>query len=71
MSCVQLCEGVSRWFTPSACGPGHPELSKSYMDMAGTLFTFTVTYVNVNMQCVCAGPRCIFNCDDTYICQGI
>ena len=26
-----------------ACGPGHPELSKSYMDMASTLFTFTFT----------------------------
>ena len=33
------------WFTPSACGPGHPELSKSYMDMARQLFTFTFTYV--------------------------
>ena len=26
-----------------ACGPGHPELSKSYMDMASKLFTFTFT----------------------------
>ena len=26
MSCVQLSEGVSRWFTPLACGSGHPEL---------------------------------------------
>ena len=30
--------GVSRWFTPLACGPGSPELSKSYMDVASTLF---------------------------------
>ena len=37
MSCVQLSEGVSRWFTPLACGPGHQELSKSYMDMASKL----------------------------------
>ena len=35
--------GVSRWFTPLACGPGSPELSKSYMDMASKLFTFTFT----------------------------
>ena len=26
---------------PLACGPGSPELSKSYMDMASKLFTFT------------------------------
>ena len=25
-----------------ACGPGSPELSKSYMDMASKLFTFTL-----------------------------
>ena len=36
--------GVSRWFfTPLACGPGYPDLSKSYMDMASKLFTFTFT----------------------------
>ena len=40
MSCLR---GVSRWFTPLGCGPGHPELSKSYMDMASKLFTFTFT----------------------------
>ena len=28
----------------TACGPGHPELSKSYMDMASKLFTFTFTF---------------------------
>ena len=31
--------GVSRWFTPLACGPGSPELSKSNLDMASKLFT--------------------------------
>ena len=36
--------GVSMWFTPLACGAGCPELSKSYMDMASKLFTFTFTY---------------------------
>ena len=51
MSCVQLSEGVSRWFTPLACGPGHPELSKSYMDMASKLFTFI--YIYMYMQCMC------------------
>ena len=35
--------GVSRWFTPLAWGPGHPELSKSFMDTAGKVFTFTFT----------------------------
>ena len=40
-SCLR---GVSRWFTPVACGPGSPELSKSYMDMASKLFTFTFTF---------------------------
>ena len=39
MSCVQLSEGVSRWFALLACGPDHPELSKSYMDMASKLLT--------------------------------
>ena len=43
MSYMQLSEGVSRWFTPSACGPGSPELSKSDSDMASKLFTFTFT----------------------------
>ena len=33
--------GVSRWFTPLACGPGSPELSKSNMDMASKFYTFT------------------------------
>ena len=44
MGYVQLSEGVSRWFTPLACGPGSPELSKSYMDMASKLFTFTFAF---------------------------
>ena len=30
--------------SPLACGPGHPELSKSYMDMASKLLTFTFTH---------------------------
>ena len=50
MSCVQLSEGVSRWFTPSACGPCHPELSKSDMDMASKSFTFTFTFVHACLQ---------------------
>jgi len=32
---VHLPEGVSRWFTPSACGPGAPEVPKSNSDVAG------------------------------------
>ena len=40
-SCLR---GVSRWFTPLACGPGSPESSKSHMDMASKLFTFTFTF---------------------------
>ena len=47
MSCVQLSEGVSRWFTPLACGPGSPELSKSNLDMASKLFTFTFTFTTL------------------------
>ena len=61
MSCVQLSEGVSRWFTPSACSPGHLELSKSYMDMASKLFTFTFTFTTVpklrNLQTLAPAPR--------------
>ena len=30
--------------TPLACGPAHPELSTSYMDMAGKLLAFTFTF---------------------------
>ena len=41
-SCLR---GVSRWFTPLACGPGSQELTKSYMDMASKLFTFTTQAV--------------------------
>ena len=29
------------WFTPLACGPGSPQLSKSYTDMASKLFTYS------------------------------
>ena len=35
--------GVSRWFTPSVCGSGSSQLSKSDSDMTGKLFTFTFT----------------------------
>ena len=44
VSACSCLRGVSRWFTPSACGPGHPELSKSYMDMASKSLTFTFTF---------------------------
>ena len=34
-----------------ACGPGSPEVSKSYMDMASKLFTFTFTFTSVEPTC--------------------
>ena len=43
MSYVQLSKGGFQGVYPLACGPGSPELSKSYMDMASKLFTFTFT----------------------------
>ena len=33
-----------------ACGPGSPELSKSYMDMASKLFTFTLTLEDTSVS---------------------
>ena len=33
------------WFAPLAGGAGHPELSKSYMDMASKLFTLFKFFV--------------------------
>ena len=47
MRCEQLSclKGVSRWFTPLTCRPGHPELSKSYLDMANKVFTCTPVLV--------------------------
>ena len=36
--------------THTACGPGSPELSKSYMDMASKLFTFTFTFTSAPGQ---------------------
>ena len=42
MSYVQLSEGGSRWFTPLACGPTSPELSKSASDMASKLLMFYI-----------------------------
>ena len=49
--------------TGTACGPGHPELSKSYMDMASKLFTFTFTLTSVIGLCT-DGP-----CSMAYIAQ--
>ena len=49
MSYAQLSEGgfqVHPWFTPSACGPGSPELSKSDSDMACKLFSFKFSYIH-------------------------
>ena len=50
MSCEQLSEmgggGGSRWLTPLACGPGSPQLSKSYSDMASRLLALTFTCTN-------------------------
>ena len=52
MSCsCSFARGVSRWFTPLACGPGSPQLSKFYMDMTSKLFTFTFT---CNQKALCA-----------------
>ena len=54
MSCACNClRGVSRWFTRLACGPGHPELSKSYMDVASKLFAFTFTCPFRAHACTC------------------
>ena len=62
--------GVSMWFTPLACGPGSPELSKSYMDMASKLLTFTFTFTSrvcamcgvllphATLLCRCTCSRC-------------
>ena len=49
VSYAQLSEGVSRWFTPLACGPGSPESSKSESDVASKLFTFTITSIHYLM----------------------
>ena len=46
VSCGSRLRGVPRWFTPSACGPGHQELSKSDMDMDSKLLTYTFTFYN-------------------------
>ena len=53
-SCLR---GVSRWFSPLACGPGYPELSKSYMDMASKLFTFTFTFTSLKAD-TAGRPHC-------------
>ena len=49
-SCLR---GVSRWFTPLACGPGYPELSKSYMDMAALFAGYYNLKGRVSVVCVC------------------
>ena len=65
---VHLPEGVSRWFTPSACGPGAPEVPKSNSDVAGkkiTLFTVTCLPVCMPLSGSCLshngtfGSRCV------------
>ena len=56
MSSVQLSEGGSRWFTPLACGPGHPELPKSYMDMASKLFSFVFAFTPPHADHI----RCVY-----------
>ena len=50
MSYVQLSEGGFQVVYPLACGPGSPELSKSYMDMGSKLFTFTFTYTFTSFE---------------------
>ena len=44
-SCLR---GFSKWLYPLACGPGSPELSESYTDMASELFTFTFTFTFIS-----------------------
>ena len=44
MSCVQLSEGGFQVVYPLGLWSRYPELSKSYMDMASKLFTFTFTF---------------------------
>ena len=41
---LQAPTGVQAISVHMACGPGHPEISKSYMDMASKSFTFTFTF---------------------------
>ena len=52
MSYVQLSEGGFQVVYPLGLGSGSPELSKSYMDMASKLFTFTFLHESV-MTCMC------------------
>ena len=68
MSYVQLSEGGFQ--VVYACGPGSPELSKSYMDMASKLSTFTFTFTpltpNVTQDYTfiqdCSVVRWLFGC---------
>ena len=58
MCCVQFSDVVTRWFTHLACGPGHLELSKSYVDTASKDITVTVTVtVTFTFTCVRGGAR--------------
>ena len=66
-SCVRE---VSRWFTPSACDPGSPELSKSDSDMARKLFTFTFTFTFTWNPCIRAGQHIQQNCAGRDVCDG-
>ena len=39
---------------PLACCPGHPEVSKSYMDMASnTLNVYIYIYIYISSSCTC------------------
>ena len=41
--CIWM-RGLPRWFTPVACGPGSPGSSECNSDMAGKVFTVTITF---------------------------
>ena len=42
--------------TPLACGPGHPEWSWSYLDIASRYITFTCTLQLFTFTYVLEGP---------------
>ena len=69
-SCLR---GVSRWFTPLACGPGSPELSKSCMDMASKLFTFTfflARCIGTMRPTVCKGSVILYRVSEATLKMG-
>ena len=51
MSCVQLSEGGFQVVYPLGLWSGHPELSKSYMDMASKFFSVTFTFTLRSTLC--------------------